>query len=175
MDRQVPNLYENSGYQFERRERKTLLLEVQDNVPNTYGTTPLTVAANKFSVKLHEPLIIDKLSDIYLDSFTTFDIHPNNTGADDARMGFILSIDQFNINTNSNNSNIFNKIFIPNDASAADRTYTHKGKKINYICSINPQKLHTISGNITDVNGGVAFPTTGDARFIAEFVIIARD
>ena len=55
-------MYQNSGYQFERRDRKTLILDVADQ--GTDATNPLT-NANEFSVKLFEPLIIDKHSDIF--------------------------------------------------------------------------------------------------------------
>ena len=55
-----------------------------------------------FNLELREPLIIDKLSDIYLDSFTTFDCLIN-TDTSGAGMGFILDIDQFNIQNNSTN------------------------------------------------------------------------
>ena len=66
-----------------------------------------------------------------------------------------------------------NKIIIPNDATTSSETRVHKGKKMNYICSINPETLSTISGSITDLAGSASFVSGG--RFIAEFVIIARD
>ena len=159
MDRQVPTLYENSRYQFERRERKTLILDV------SIGT------AIPISETLHEPLRIDKLSDIYLDSFTTFNATKNDTSP---KIAFVLGIDQFNINSNSNSGTIFNKIIIPNDASTNSEARVHKGKKMNYICSINPETLTTITGSITDLAGSASFADS-DGRFIAEFVIIARD
>ena len=34
----------------------------------------------------------------------------------------------------------------------------HKGKKMNYVCSINPTTLTTLSGNITNLDGKPAFP-----------------
>ena len=71
----------------------------------TMGTTPLTVAGNEFNVKLHEPLRIDRLSDVYLDSFITFDAEKNNTTGADGKSAFVLSINEFNIQSNSNSSN----------------------------------------------------------------------
>ena len=65
-----------------------------------------------FSLTLQEPFIIDKLSDVYLESFTTFDSLVNTATKN---MGFILDIDQFNIQNNSTNELLFNKIFIPNE------------------------------------------------------------
>ena len=60
MDRQVPNLYENSGYQFERRERKTLIVDIVDNTSAEGGSsTCLSGSDLSFAVELHEPLRID--------------------------------------------------------------------------------------------------------------------
>jgi hypothetical protein len=33
----------------------------------------------------------------------------------------------------------------------------HKGKKFNYVCDINPQKIHSISGKVTDLSGAPIF------------------
>ena len=172
MNQQLPNLYENSGYQFERRERKTLLLDIVNDTSAKGGSsTSLSGNDQLFAVELHEPLRIDKLSDIYLDSFTTFNAKNNRTSPN---IAFVLGIDQFNINSNSTkDSKLFNKIIIPNDATSNSEARVHKGKKMNYICSINPETLTTISGSITDLAGSESFASNG--RFIAEFVIIARD
>ena len=153
------SLYQNTNYSFERSERKTLILDVVINDDTT------------FSEKLHEPLIIDKLSDIYLDSFTTSKCKQSTSDL----MCFILNINEFNNHSNSNNSTIFNSIIIPNEenASATVQAKVHKGKKMNYICSINPTKLSNITGKIQSLGGNNMF--NGSGRFIAEFVIVARD
>ena len=54
-------------------------------------------------------------------------------------MAFLMSINEFNIQSNSSNSNSFNSIIIPNIATTDDSATTHKTKKFNYICSINPE------------------------------------
>ena len=164
MDRQQENaklsLYQNSNYSFERRERKTMILEID-----------LSAGENTFSEKLIEPLIIDKLSDIYLDSFTTSSCVQSTK----ALIAFVLTINEFNNKNNSNNSKIFNSIIIPNEESDAlsVQAKVHKGKKMNYICSINPTKLRTITGKIQSPDGVAMFSDVG--RFIAEFIIVARD
>ena len=61
-------MYQNSGYQFERRDKKSLIVDVADKS----GTDNPLSAAGEFSVDLFEPLIVDKLSDVYLDNFTTY-------------------------------------------------------------------------------------------------------
>jgi hypothetical protein len=173
-EKAMNNMYQNTrASHSERIQRKSIILDVIDNVPADFGTTPLTVAANEFSVTLHEPLQIDRLSDIYLDSFTTFDANINTT--DRGSIAFILGVNEFNIITNSNVSSNYNKIIISNSATALDTCITHKSKKFNYICSINPCTIPRITGNITLADGGAAFNTTAKARFIAEFVIISRE
>ena len=163
----LDSTYQNSNYSRERETRKTLIID--SGTINTDTT---------FSLTLQEPFIIDKLSDVYLESFTTF--KALNSGAATQNMGFILDINQFNIQNNSTNKNIFNKIFIPNEDSAGTSTVVHKSKKLNYVCQINPTKLKDITGSITDCQldstgsaGFILGSSTG--RFIVEFVIIARE
>jgi hypothetical protein len=98
---------------------------------------------------------------------------------------FVLNINEFNIKTNiasnslENNSPCFNNILIPADAisarSNAEITRTHKSKKMNYICSINPTILTKITGSITGLDGTTAM-FAGDANdmFLAEFIFVAR-
>ena len=73
-----------------------------------------------------------------------------------------MSINEFNIQSNSSNSNSFNSIIL---ITATATATTHKTKKFNYICSINPGKLSQISGKITNLANTQAFNTAG--RFIA--------
>ena len=162
----LDSTYQNSNYSRERETRKTLIID-----SGTLSTT------KTFSLTLQEPFIIDKLSDVYLESFTTFDSLVNTATKN---MGFILDIDQFNIQNNSTNELLFNKIFISNeDANGSEKTVVHKGKKLNYICQINPTKLYEITGSVTDcpITGGTLsnILDTDKGRFIAEFVIVARD
>ena len=171
----LDSTYQNSNYSRERETRKTLILDVDDANYPTSGDTTIKPLVNftDFTIDLQEPFIIDKLSDIYIDSFTTF----NCNLADSANeMAFILDIDIFNIQVNSNNSNIFNKILIPNEqpvGGTVANTIIHKGKKLNYICQINPGKISQVNGKITSMNNATMFTTSG--RFIAEFVIVAHD
>jgi len=163
------SLYQNTNYSFERSERKTLIVDYIINETITDINLPL-----------YEPLIIDKLSDIYLDSFTTFQAIKNNNTE---KMAFVLSINEFNIKSNSNKYNTgttptpsFRNIIIPNEESDGGAiTRVHKGKKMNYICSINPTKLSSLTIKITDLNSTPAAMFADGGRFIAEFIIVARD
>jgi len=154
--------YQSTTYRDNRKKKRSFFIDVNIGT----GTT--------FSETLSEPLIIDTLADIYLDSFMTFEAKVNSASAS---MGFVLNIDQFDIHVAGQNANLFDKIYIPNDTTATGAATVHKGKKFNYICSINPAKLYEITGSITD------FPISGtpgsnynnsDGRFIAEFMIVDR-
>ena len=177
------NLYQNQGYQTERVERKSMILDIQQE-EGSDGANDVTT----FSFNLQEPLRIDKLSDMYLDSFTTFNCVQGSNTDDSTRAatGFILKLDQFNINTSSASSDntsaqrLFNSIFIPNESKKngdqVNSVVVHKSKKFNYICNVNPTKIFTISGSITLLDVTRPIITSNEAgRIIAEFVFISRD
>lgn len=167
-------LYQNVGYQFNRRERKTLIIE------HVIGT------GTSFSVNLIEPLIIDKHSDIFLEHFTTYNAKKNTLTANGNDMAFLINIDQFNIQNSTNDSNTQSSFIIPNEetldtsgaVSSVDSMRIHKGKKMNFICAINPTKIKKISGTITNLNNVTAFNTGksggSGGRFVLELVIVPR-
>lgn len=171
------SLYQNSNYTFERRERKTLIIDsINNDLSSNNGT---------FTTELTEPLIIDKLSDVYLESFTTNDCTANTASKD---MCFLLDIDEFNINSNcafnasksasgvlhnTSGTYSFNRIVIPNENDSGAGTKIHKSKKLNYICSINPTRISNINGKVTNLDNEHIIANTG--RFILELVIVARD
>ena len=161
-DNALVGLYQNPGYQFERREKKTITID------------KIIGAGTTFSEDLLEPLIIDRLSDVYLDSFLTYGALPN-AGGTNAQIAFLLKIDQLDIQSNSTNNKFYNKIIIPNeDADGGTTVKVHKGKKQNYICSLNPGKLSNLSGTVTKLDDDTTM-FAGNGRFIAEFMIVARD
>tara|TARA_A100001015_G_scaffold62563_1_gene69015 strand:+ start:47 stop:556 length:510 start_codon:yes stop_codon:yes gene_type:complete len=151
-------MYQNSGYCDTRINKQILIID------NTVGE------GKTFDVSLQEPLKIDSLCDIYLDNFTTFDSKINTVTNQHA---FVISIDQFNIKSNSNNNNLNNKIVIPNETITVNTVKTHKARKMNYICSINPCTLTKISGNITEM-AGLTMGNDATFRFIMELIIVAR-
>ena len=155
--------YQNTGYSFDRIQRKSLVLDVEIS-------TDLT-----FDEKLQEPLIIDKLSDIYLDNFGTYDAKINTLDPSE-NISFLIGIDQFNIKTSTNNALFKDKISIPNEATVINTLKVHKGKKYNFICTINPTTMRKLSGTITNIK---TIPETifndSSGRFILELLIISRD
>ena len=158
-------LYQNPADNFERVNKQTFAIDV-------------TIKEDKdFSVTLHEPLKIDKLSDIYLESLLTFKAYQRNKATIPNYMGFILSINELPIQNNSTNPIMFNKVFIPNMdvGTGPGGVSIHKSRKLNFICSVNPMTLSKISGSITNIESTPGSAFDGEGRFIAEFVVVARE
>jgi hypothetical protein len=164
--------YMNSGYNFDRTPKKSLIVRWHSSADQ-----------KTIDLSLTEPLKIDVLSDIYLDNFTTFHNASDNPEFNEsAKSAFVLNINEFNTQSNvageDNNKrkDIFNNIVIPSDAltnnTAITITKSHKSKKMNYICSTNPTTFTKITGKITDLDGGNIF--SSDDMFLAEFVFVAR-
>ena len=150
------DMYQTSGYKNPRNRKKTLVLDIKD------GSSATELGSGtEFNVSLFEQLIIDQKSELYLDNFVTF----NGMMADKVnRASFCLKINEFNMNTNcaSNNSeqSLFNSIVIPNENRNVDNFFTsvsHKAKKFNYVCDVNPMTISSLSGKITDLDGNPIF------------------
>ena len=136
-----PQLYENTRYNFERNARKTITIYTKGIVTSEVHD-------------LNEPLIIDACSDVYIDSFISNNIRKTENLAEI----FILGVDEFNIQSVSNESKYNNKLIIPNTtgsrALSADNTITHRATKFNYVGTINPCTLTKLTVSLTD-NGGI--------------------
>ena len=70
MDRNIPTFYENTGFKFNRKKAQTVTLYLTNDDIKSDGT---------FEIKFQDALKIDKLSDLYLDSFST-SYFKSNTG-----------------------------------------------------------------------------------------------
>lgn len=155
-------LYQNSQYDFERLNKKTLIIDF------IIGTD------TAFNASLIEPFKIDRLSDVYLDSFTVYDANTNNSSTGN-NMCFILGLNDFNIQSASNNSDIQNKIIIPNETIATGKVNIYRPKRNNFICSVNPCTITNIEGSITNSADPPTTAFASNGRFILELLIIARD
>jgi hypothetical protein len=150
------DIFQNSGYINKRNRKRTLIVDVSDSdAENHLG------GGTEFKVDLFEPLVIDKHSEVYLDNFLSFN---SNIGQTPATSAFLLKINEFNMNSNvassADNGTIFNSLIIPNEHKSVTNNHSaviHKGKKFNYVCDINPQKIHSISGKVTDLSGNPIF------------------
>ena len=153
------DIFQNSGYTNKRNRKRTLIVDVSDsNADNHLG------GGTEFKIDLFEPLVIDKHSEVYLDNFLSFN---SNIGQTPATSAFLLKINEFNMNSNvassEDNGTIFNSLVIPNEHKSVTNNHSavvHKGKKFNYVCDINPQKIHSISGKVTDLSGHPIFHGT---------------
>lgn len=176
------DIYQNSNYNFDRTPKKTLLLR----------WSPEGADTKNIDLSLTEPLKIDSLSDVYLDNFTTYHSNASDIFHTPEASAFVLNINEFNIQSNvagkinydssgnaisDNMNHIFNNIVIPSDALSrttnASYTRSHKSKKMNYICSINPTTISKITGKVTDLDGRAIFSNASE-MFLAEFVFVAR-
>lgn len=155
------NYYENSGYKNDRKKTLSLILDLKEDDNNTENELYLSKSKD-FNVELFEPLIIDKHSTIYLDSFITYNC---NLSENIDNSAFSLKINEFNINSvcasnDVQSDKISGGILIPNENGSLDNYFSsvnHKAKKFNYVCDINPCTLSRISGKITNIKGGPAF------------------
>ena len=174
----------NSNYNFDRIPNKNLILRWNGSTSDT-----------EIDLTLVEPFKIDTLCDIYLDNFTTYHGIIGNPAdhidfSSEEMNAFVLNINEFNIKSNiagtitsssDDTNSLFNNIIIPVEGSDLlnyDGTNivrrTHKGRKMNYVCSINPTKISKITGSITNLNGGPIFNQDSNSSFIAEFVFVKR-
>lgn len=120
-------------------------------------------------------LKVDRIYDVYIESITTFNILPNTTKNS---MAFVLEINDWNIDNNTNMTNISRSILIPNEATVTGQTQTHKARKLNYVTHLVPDTISTISGRISFLNGENIFETvplsSNNHRISVELILIPR-
>jgi hypothetical protein len=152
-------MYQNPGYRNDRTEKQVLTILVPSD--------PASQAIN-----LYEPLKLDGLTDIYLDSVvTTAAAIP----ATDKYM-FSLKVDEFNIKSNSSASatGVFNRILIPNTRTTIDKTHSHRVNKFNFVSTINPTTLTTLNVQFAFLtDAGVASATGAGVSWIT-FMFVKR-
>lgn len=166
-------MYENVNYSYsldygDGKQTKTVIAHITLDADQT-----------DFDVFMSENVIIDKSADVFLDSFTTFNCKAN-TSKDN--MGFILSVEQLEVKSTSNDSNVSRSIFIPNEQKDANvqGTKTHKGKKMNFISTLNPKaKFTRLTGSVKTLGDGAIFNpesdnTTHGGAIVLELVIVDR-
>ncbi len=166
------NFYQNPGYHFERQKNKTITINItNDELDNVTNTFPL-----------QEPLRVDKLSDIYIDSFISNGIpervNPTSGITEAGTQIFVLGIKEFNIQSVSNKNVYHNKLIIPN--TAKDGPTPHRATKFNYIGTINPSTLSSLEISLTQEDGIAAIgkgdgDSTAKREFWITFMIVARD
>ena len=125
-----------------------------------------------FSVKLHNPLHIETISDIYLDNIYTYDTKSQQS--DDSV--YLLYIEEFDISSYSNVSEYSDKIIISNETSGTENHVVHKSRKMNYVSTILPKTIHSLTGSITTGSVATSLQLTADDSHVRmEFIIVPRN
>ena len=173
----IENLFDNTllstNYRFNRFKKKIVCIDISNYLPDIDSNTttnydvdpPVTTTSStkaidnlsgdywgNFRVNLREPLILDKITDVYLESIIINNpVQANNY----SNLNFAIDIAEFNIKTNTNNTYMFDKFVIPNENTAASGTnkIMKYHLKSNYIASVNPTKLTSLTFNITNEDG----------------------
>lgn len=117
-------------------------------------------------------LKIDRIYDVYIESITTFNAKLNNT--DRNKMAFVLQINDWNIDNNTNINNMSRSVIIPNEATGSGTTI-HKGKKLNYLTHLTPDSIASISGKISCLDNTSIFNDSATSRLSIELVLIPRN
>ena len=179
--------YQNEGYSFNYFDTKKLVLIYSSNASlttNKYSISASTTASSalyessdngKFKFVLMEDLIVDKMSDVFLDNFSILGANASNassTGA--ATYGITLGFDNINQNVVSNNTTINSRELIVLNSldvsTPGNKMYELRNKKFNYLGVIQPGRYKNITGYLTDLNNnkitniddgkGKSFPLT---------------
>jgi hypothetical protein len=146
----LEELYQPEGYIKERSNREYVLLDSGIIANNNDAS---------FKITLVESLIIDKMSDVYLEFMSILSLD-DGTASLETFPCFVLSIDELPMNTSSNISNLNNKYIIPNDTygkskdeigedtGASSATSINVKLKSNYMSTITPQTFNVFNINV---------------------------
>lgn len=159
MDNTGFNYFENTGYRNERKRMHTVYLKT-----DTSSHSQSDSQSNAFECHLIEPLRIDKVSEVFLDYFLTYDIGTLQGSGNIHKQAFVMDVKEFNIQSKSNKAILHAKMVIPNDDTAGTGARVHKGRKMNYVATINPGVYHKFSGTITDLVGNSMFGSSSGTK-----------
>ena len=118
------SVYHNSDYNYERIEQKRIIVDVNMSISGTldcvqekeyesYNKSKNIKGLTKFRLQLSEPLVIDALSDVYLESFMTWN-GLDEKSASGSGMAYILNIQEFCNNNTNYGTNIYTTTYISN-------------------------------------------------------------
>ena len=160
------NFFENTQYK-NKFTRKSLLLEIG-----------LTQDTTNYTVTLPEELKIDNFSEVFVDTVVTNNIKINSVSVPD-NLGMLLKIDGINTrtiggDTTGTNNNYNGNFFIPNEAGDATMKI-HKGRKQNYMGTIEPGRYRDFNITLSDLNNASIWVADSSSRFIIELIIIEKE
>jgi hypothetical protein len=182
-----PLLYQNTKQGDERLHTKVIMIDTGNSIAEgTAGSLDLTTEGSpiavtnlgtnkwyKLRINLQETFKIDKLTDIYVKSFTLFGATPNNKTADDAygagSQYFVINIEELNIIRPSNNKHLKDRLVFKNTATSQNETTVAAATQMSnnyplivshefpfksyYVASINPDTLYNLTFELTNENG----------------------
>lgn len=152
---------------------KVLILELYCNGYGGSDTNKTFEADNiTFNVALHNALHIETISDVYLDNFITYN-GKSSTGV--AYASIVLNINEFDISTYSNASGFQDKVIIGNERDSGTTTQTHKSRKMNYISTLRPKTIHTLTGTLTTSDDIIFASINNTSHVRMEFIIVPRN
>tara|TARA_B110001469_G_C9452966_1_gene228696 strand:- start:54 stop:650 length:597 start_codon:yes stop_codon:yes gene_type:complete len=181
-------LYQNLNYQTERVSKKNLIIDTaycSSNGRNgDFKNHTLYDNENKeFRCELTEKLIIDRLSEVYIDAITFMGL--DKTGDTQSEKivttykPIYLDIKQFPLHNYTNNPKAKHKYLITeNWDSGSEKAKT---KKMNYLCTLNPMTIEELDitleyENIVEKTMDSIFNDGYPlGRAIIELVIISKD
>jgi hypothetical protein len=181
-------LYQNLNYQTERVSKKNLIIDTaycsSNNLNGDFKNHTLYDNENKeFRCELTEKLIIDRLSEVYIDAITFMGL--DKTGDTQSEKivttykPIYLDIKQFPLHNYTNNPKAKHKYLITeNWDSGSEKAKT---KKMNYLCTLNPMTIEELDitleyENIVDKTMDSIFNDGYPlGRAIIELVIISKD
>lgn len=150
----IDNTFLSTNYKFERRKRRILTIDISSNLPDFGdGRKAVDNISNsywgKFRVNLAEEFVVDKLSDVFIESII---INNPAQATSTSNLYFIMDIEEFNIKTISNNNFMMDKFVMPNENTASSGTskMMKYHLKSNYVATVNPTKLNSLTFNITN-------------------------
>jgi hypothetical protein len=145
---------------FERRKKRVLTIDISNFLQNVDATTPAIINYSNnywehFKVNFQEDFIVDKISDVFLESIT---INNPSQANSYSSLYKVLEISELNVKTTTNNNFMKDKFVLPNEntASSGSNKIMKYHLKSNYICTVNPQKIASLTFKLTDEhNDGV--------------------
>ena len=181
-------LYQNLNYQTERVSKKNLIIDTaycSSNGRNgDFKNHTLYDNENKeFRCELTEKLIIDRLSEVYIDAITFMGLDKTGSTQSERIVNtykpIYLDIKQFPLHNYTNNPKAKHKYLITeNWDSGSEKAKT---KKMNYLCTLNPMTIEELDitleyENIVDKTMDSIFNDGYPlGRAIIELVIISKD
>ena len=148
--------YLSTGKVYERRKKRVISVDVSaflDDVGEKREaiTNYSDNYWNHFKVNFQEEFVVDKITDVFLESITI-----NNPAQANYfnNLYLVIDIDEFNVKTITNNLFMKDKFVLPNEntaTSGSNKIFKYHLKS-NYIATINPQKLASLTFRISNEN-----------------------